>query len=333
MKILLLVSQTNATGNLQSALRIQSHLESGNHQVIRQDTNTIATPEDMQSIIDENQIDLVFGVQGIRSGPYIPNSTVPSILLIPGPELELVDQKAKWPIVCSAIEHATLVTTYHQAFMHKVQEMFPGHANKISWVTKSTTVDPSNFSLRQELDLPDDAILLLHLCGIRPIKDCDYLVDALDAWKEQDPRIHCIMMGNLLNKKYGEQIFERLERSPAVAYHAPLERSDLHAAIQEANVVLNTALAEGVPNALLETMALGTPIVARNILGNSCFLEHKKTGFLYDTPEEFLDIAQALIADVNLQNEIVQNAKLQIETQHKFEEEREGYLKLIENVS
>ena len=333
MKILLLVSETNATGNLQSALRTQSHLESGGHNVIRQDTNVIAAPADIRSIIEEHQIDLVFGVQGIRSGPYIPHCTVPSILLVPGPELELVDDATKWPIVSDAIEHASLVTTYHEAFAHKVQEMFPEYAEKVTWTTKSMTIDPSGYSLREEMNLNEDDILFLHLCGIRPIKDCDYLINTFNAWKKEDPRIHCIIVGSTLDPVYAEEIFAKINSSDAVSYHEPLDRRDLHAAIQEADMVVNTALAEGVPNALLETMALGTPIIARNILGNNCFIEHGKTGFLYDTSDEFLEIAQDLIANSKIQEAISENAQQQIAEHHKFEDERDGYLNLIQKVT
>ena len=47
-------------------------------------------------------------------------------------------------------------------------------------------------------------------------------------------------------------------------------------------------------NTIMEAMALQVPVIARNIEGNR-FIIDGKTGFLYDTPSEFEDLATKII--------------------------------------
>tara|TARA_R110002020_G_scaffold410898_1_gene620599 strand:- start:1578 stop:2786 length:1209 start_codon:yes stop_codon:yes gene_type:complete len=57
--------------------------------------------------------------------------------------------------------------------------------------------------------------------------------------------------------------------------------------LNEVDIYLQTSVLEGLPMALLEAMVLEKPIIATNVIGNKDVVDHKKTGFLFDSKEEF----------------------------------------------
>lgn len=71
-------------------------------------------------------------------------------------------------------------------------------------------------------------------------------------------------------------------------------REDIGAVHAAADVVVLTSLEEGLPNALLEAMAHGLPVVATDVGGNREVVEHEVTGLLA-APGDRDAVAQALV--------------------------------------
>merc|ERR1711959_708815 len=78
-------------------------------------------------------------------------------------------------------------------------------------------------------------------------------------------------------------------------YCGALPRTELHAAMLAADAVLNTSISEGMCNSLLEAMLLGTPVIARNNLGNAALISDGVTGLLFDTPAELVKKAEGML--------------------------------------
>ena len=61
-------------------------------------------------------------------------------------------------------------------------------------------------------------------------------------------------------------------------------------------MLVNSSLAEGESNAILEAMATGTlPVVARHNDGNAALVDDGKTGLLFDSPEQGVVCCKALV--------------------------------------
>lgn len=56
--------------------------------------------------------------------------------------------------------------------------------------------------------------------------------------------------------------------------------------INSIDVFLQTSLWEGLPLAVLEAMAMQKPVVTTNVIGNKDAVEHRKTGFIFNSIEE-----------------------------------------------
>ena len=188
----------------------------------------------------------------------------------------------------------------------------------------------SNSWLRSYLNMTSNDILILMPSGIRPVKDPLFLVPLFLKWQQSQQKksttsssnVKLVIVGavrdqnvmNELSKIVTETIQGKTTNNTAnngsnintnygyneglwdpethsIVYHPPIERDLLLAAIAESDVILNTSKSEGMANVLLESMALGIPILARRNEGNVSLVgASDERGSLFTTAKECLDI-------------------------------------------
>lgn len=95
--------------------------------------------------------------------------------------------------------------------------------------------------------------------------------------------LHLVGDGPLL-KELQEQAAS-LRLNGEIKWHGWLARSELRAVLQSCDCFVNPSLYEGMPNAVLEAMACGKPVVASRIPGNDAVVQHEATGFLFPVGE------------------------------------------------
>ncbi len=76
------------------------------------------------------------------------------------------------------------------------------------------------------------------------------------------------------------------------------------AVLREVDVVLNNSVSEGLSNGLLEAVALGRPILARDIPGNRAAFTPDLNGLLYDSSDSFVRQALILARDTALRQRL-----------------------------
>lgn len=151
---------------------------------------------------------------------------------------------------------------------------------------------------RQLLDLPADALILL-FSGARfrsnPFKDYDtirqairHLAPRLDA----NQRVVFIALGDVSPP---EQLSDTV-RIQAVPYQTELAR--IAAFYQASDVYLHAAKADNFPNAILEALACGLPVIATGVGGIPEQVTAGETG-LVTPPQDAEAMAQAILALVN----------------------------------
>ncbi len=76
-------------------------------------------------------------------------------------------------------------------------------------------------------------------------------------------------------------------------------KDELRNEYQKADCFINPSVYEGMPNAVLEAMSCGLPIIASNIEGNNELVKNGKNGLLFDLdkPEEMLEKLTAFLFD------------------------------------
>lgn len=143
---------------------------------------------------------------------------------------------------------------------------------------KFNTVEIDRELKRRQLGLPEDAFVVLSVGELNTNKNHEVVIRAIKNLKNS--KIHYIICGkgklevylNNLNKKLGleEQI------------HLLGFRNDIPEIFKISDVFAFPSYREGLPVALMESMASGLPVVASNIRGNSDLVEDGKCGYLLE---------------------------------------------------
>jgi len=120
-----------------------------------------------------------------------------------------------------------------------------------------------------------------------------------------------------------------------VAVFPPVPRAQLLSWMAEADVVVNTSEAEGQSNAILEAMAVGTPVVARGCAGNACLVRDGETGLLVNDAEGMVRACAAVArreggdGEAALRTAIVGAARAYVARAHSSEGEAEAWRGLV----
>ena len=111
------------------------------------------------------------------------------------------------------------------------------------------------------------------------------------------------------------------------------ERDQLAARYQEANFFLFPSRHEGMPNALLEAMASGLPVVATRIAGNDELVQEGVTGKLVDAEDvpALEESLRQLIRDPHLRKRMGAAARQRVEREYSWESAADEYLKMLQH--
>jgi glycosyltransferase involved in cell wall biosynthesis len=145
---------------------------------------------------------------------------------------------------------------------------------------------------RASLGLPADQPVVIWTGRLDPVKGFEEMLAAFARVIEDYPAI-LVLVGDGPYRCTVEQLI----RDYSLSAHSVMlgQRTDVPSLLHMADVFLFCSRTEGLPNALLEAMAAGLPIVATDVPGCRDLIEHKQTGLLA-SPGSVRDIAAQLCA-------------------------------------
>jgi glycosyltransferase involved in cell wall biosynthesis len=121
----------------------------------------------------------------------------------------------------------------------------------------------SRLLVREELDIPEAAKIVLHVGRLDPAKDHETLLAAMVGVMEDGGDVYCVLAGPRT---------ESLVRHPAVlkSAHASRfrflgDRHDVPDLLKAVDLFFFPSVTEGMPNALIEAMLVGLPVVTSDI--------------------------------------------------------------------
>lgn len=178
------------------------------------------------------------------------------------------------------------VTAVSDAVAESIAE-YPGPTAQVVQNGVSVAVDDAAAAaVRKELGIGPSTPLVVHVGNIRPHKGHMNLVAASQEIVRSNPDVRIVSIGG--EKNEGDLARVRTAATDAgIAEHLQFlgRRSDALAFIAAADVFANPSDFEGLPVAILESMALGTPVAATSVGGVPAVIRNEETGILVDAKD------------------------------------------------
>jgi glycosyltransferase involved in cell wall biosynthesis len=178
-------------------------------------------------------------------------------------------------------------------------------ADKI--VTIANAVDVSH-QARRKLTL-QGAPVIISVGTLRGIKGQLFLIDAMQHVLGSLPSARLFMVGDGPDRARLEDRAGRAGLADAVTFLG--NRLDVPDLLQAADIFVLPSLVEGMPNAVLEAMAAGIPVVATRVGGVPEIVHHSETGLLVD-PQSSPSLANGILrmaTDLRLRESCAQRAR------------------------
>jgi glycosyltransferase involved in cell wall biosynthesis len=178
--------------------------------------------------------------------------------------------------VAEVLEAADAITGAFPAFGERLAKCF-GRPMPYSTVPRGVPV-PDDLPPHR----PGKTLHVLLPAGLRPVKDPMHAIDLAERLSERGIPLDLRILGPELDSAYARRISERAAGLPFVTL-GETGHDEMPVVYRRADVVWNTSLHEGGSNALLEAIAEGCAVYARDIPGNHELLhEEGAPGVLFD---------------------------------------------------
>lgn len=191
--------------------------------------------------------------------------------------------------------------------------------------------DEERASVRSELGIPDETVLIAHVGNIRPHKGHKNLMEATAILQTEFSGFLVVSIGG---EKYAgdfERIRAETEQHGISEHFRHLgRREDAISFLAAADVVVNPSDHEGLPLAVLEAMSLGTPVVATAVGGVPSVIESGRNGVLVPAgdPAALASAIGDVAFDPALRNRLGETARADALAKHGLE----AMVHAVENV-
>ena len=187
-----------------------------------------------------------------------------------------------------------------------LQEIFAQHEIEAKIVPN--VVDTSRF-VRKELAATGNAPHLIVARNLEFIYDNAAAIRAFAIVRNALPEARLSVAGAGPERKALERLVAELGLDGAVSFTGQLSRDQISALFRSADLMLNASRVDNTPNAILEALATGVPVVTTDVGGIPFLVQHEKTALLVGGGDHEALAAAALrcLADRVLAEQLIIN--------------------------
>ena len=171
-----------------------------------------------------------------------------------------------------------------------------------------------NGSLRLELGLPDDALIVAAVGRVHPDKGFDYYLEAAGLVIPQNRNVHFLLVGKDEDFEFCDALRTRVkELNVSDNFHFLGQRSDIPKILAETDVFVLSSRVEGHPFVLLEAMACACPAIATRCGGVEETVTDD-TGYIIDIGDiqALVSAITKLVNDPELRNKMALSARARV---------------------
>ncbi len=171
---------------------------------------------------------------------------------------------------------------------------------------------------RQRIGVPVNGMLVAALGRLSPEKGFIQLIETLRVVRARGLDIRLVIGGEGSLRSELEETIKRLNLQDYAILMGHVK--DPRVMLQAADIFVLNSLNEGLPNVVLEAMALETPVISTRLPGVERVIENGNHGILVDVADQ-LQLADAicrLCGDVSLRQSLTKNGRQRIENVYDF---------------
>jgi glycosyltransferase involved in cell wall biosynthesis len=240
---------------------------------------------------------------------------------------DLSDPK-RGPTVREALEAAAAITVFHHSVAERISAALPELAGRVTVIAQSVSFP----SVEGPAPPPAMGPVILFPAGIRPVKRPRMPLEPLDAVAARHPGLELRYVGPILDAEEGEELFREMARRPWCRYLGAVPHGRMPLLLDAADIVLNCSVSEGgMPNSVLEALALGRAMLASDIEGNRSLIEDGVTGLLFSDASELALKAERLLSDGALRARLGAQGRVRAAA-FRPETEIDGYVRLFDTL-
>lgn len=186
-------------------------------------------------------------------------------------------------------------------------------------------------AVRKDLGLPVDRFIVTCIASIQYMKGQDLLINSIEGFSEIEPNLSVLLIGRIKDK-WGSELVNSLDRRGNGGIIQVLGfRPNPLDYVYASDLIILPSRGEALPLAILEAMALDTPVLASSVDGIPELIEHEKEGFLFpkDDAEQMLAGFSALVNDPGLRQRFTIEARSKYWSEFSRELQIQRYGRLI----
>ena len=204
---------------------------------------------------------------------------------------------------------------------HLCDDIFKGRMMKPVIVSLPLGVDLNTFTFNRKYRIPAEPFKLITVGSLKNKKGIHTVLHALKLLKDRGMRFSYTVIGEGEEKKHLKALAEELGINDFVTFCGNVPRLKIIHKMREADlfVIAPEIAANGdrdsIPVAILESMALGVPVVATRVTGISEVIEDDETGILVPPSDPLLlaDACENILKEPEMRQMLIIKARLFVE--------------------
>jgi glycosyltransferase involved in cell wall biosynthesis len=233
------------------------------------------------------------------------------------------------------IRFADVIVAVSQSQGRRLERAFVP-ARKIRVVENAVTISRSvvefetGGDIRQELGLPADSRLILAAGRLSPEKGYADLLRSMDALVHEFPQAHLLLAGS--GPLEAELKAQAATLTGCVHMHFLGFRTDMRHLFRQSDVFALSSISEGLPNVVLEAMALGLPVAATRVGGLPEIIDDGDTGLLTSpkSPKEMTAAIARYLRNPEFARQIATKARQAVYERFSPERQTESLLSVYQ---
>ncbi len=186
---------------------------------------------------------------------------------------------------------------------------------------------------RKRLNMPADKTIIVTVCKVIPLKRTEWILEIA----RQVPQIHAVIVGGFTEEHYGDSYYRGLlsrysDVRNRITFAGEMPSSKVDEYLAAADIFVFPSSFEGLPNAVMEGMAAGLPVVASDIPPHRELITEGEHGYIARDPAAMARAVSELAEDEGLRRRIGSNGKSFIRMTMSMELAANAYLEVYRAV-